>query len=462
MRRRTLRTMAGSGCVGLAVLVFGAPAWAQTAPSLGAAQPYAVLAGSAVTNTGSSTVNGDLGVSPGTAVSGFPPGLVVAGTIHAADANALAAKNSLVTAYNSLASQPCTADLTGQDLGGLTLLAGVYCFSSSAQLTGTLTLNAQGNPNAVFIFKTGSTLTTASGASVSMIGGGSLCNVFWQIGSSATIGTSTSFAGNILALTSITLTTGATVTGRTLARNGAVTLDSNTVTATCITGGGTPPGGCPTITLSPTTLREATVAVAFSQTITATGGTGPYTFVIASGSLPTGLTLAASGVISGTPTASGPFSFTVRGTDANGCPGTVSYLMAVGAAPAPPGVCPAITLAPTTLPTGTVGAPYSQQITASGGTGPYVFGVTSGTIPSGLILSPAGLVSGTPLTGGSSAVTIRATDASGCFAEVVITIPITAPVPTLPEVFLFLLALLLAAAGYLHLRRRSVAQHHAQ
>src|SRR5450830_2171852 len=217
--------------VGLAALLCGAsPASAQTAPPLGAAQSFAVLGSSTVTNTGSSVITGDLGVSPGSAVTGFPPGLVVSGTIHAADAVALAAQNSVTTAYNSLASQACTQDLTGQDLGGKTLTAGVYCFSSSAQLTGILTLNAQGNANAVFIFKIGSTLTTASGSSVVVTNGGSLCNVFWQVGSSATLGTTTSFVGNILALARITLTTGANASGRALARNGAVTLDTNTVT----------------------------------------------------------------------------------------------------------------------------------------------------------------------------------------------------------------------------------------
>ena len=227
MTRKSLGLVAS---VGLVTLLYGAsPASAQTAPPLGALQSFAVLASSTVTNTGSSVVTGDLGVSPGSAVTGFPPGLVVSGTIHAADAAALAAQNSVTTAYNSLASQACTQDLTGQDLGGQTLTAGVYCFSTSAQLTGTLTLNAQGNASAVFIFKIGSTLTTASGSSVVLINGGSPCNVFWQVGSSATLGTTTSFAGNILALTSITLTTGASVTGRTLARNGAVTLDTNTV-----------------------------------------------------------------------------------------------------------------------------------------------------------------------------------------------------------------------------------------
>ena len=204
---------------------------AQAAPSLGAAQRFAVLGGSTVTSTGASVLTGDLGVSPGTAVTGFPPGRFASGAIHSADAPALAAQNAVTTAYNGLVGQACTRDLTGQDLGGQALTAGVYCFSASAQLTGKLTLNAQGNANAVFIFKMGSTLTTASASSVVLTNGGSAANLFWQVGSSATLGTTTSFAGNILALTSITVTTGATVTGRTLARNGAVTLDTNAVTA---------------------------------------------------------------------------------------------------------------------------------------------------------------------------------------------------------------------------------------
>src|SRR3954468_22531113 len=205
------------------------PASAQTAPPLGTAQSYAVLAGSTVTNTGPSVITGDLGLSPGSAVTGFPPGLVSGGTIHAADAAALSAQTSLTTAYNSAAGQSCTLDLTGQDLGGKVLTPGVYCFSSSAQLTGTLTLNGQGNE--IWIFQIGTTLTTASGSSVVMSGGGSQCNVFWQVGSSATVGTGTSLVGNILALTSITMTTGANLIGRALARNGAVTLDTNNINA---------------------------------------------------------------------------------------------------------------------------------------------------------------------------------------------------------------------------------------
>ena len=224
-----------------ALLGRASPSLAQV--SLGTAQSFGVLAGSTVTNTGASVITGNLGVSPGTAVTGFPPGIVTPpGTIHSADAVAGQAQSDLTTAYVAITGTPAGTDLTGTDLGGLTLVPGVYGFSTSAQLTGTLTLNAQGNPNAVFIFKIGSTLTTASSSSVIFINGASSCNVFWQIGSSATLGTTTAFGGNILALTSITLNTGANVSGRLLARNGAVTLSGNNIVA-CGVGGLGGPGG---------------------------------------------------------------------------------------------------------------------------------------------------------------------------------------------------------------------------
>jgi Ice-binding-like len=206
---------------------------AQTAPTLGTAQSFAVLGGSTVTNTGPTIVTGNLGVSPGSAVTGFPPGTVVGGTIHAADAVAAQAEAANRTAYGELASEACNTTYgVPTDLGGLTLVPGVYCFASSAGLTGTLTLNAGGNANAVWVFKIASTLITASDASVALINGAQQCNVFWQVGSSATLGTGTEFVGNVLALASITLTTDATLSGRALAQNGAVTMDSNKVSAT--------------------------------------------------------------------------------------------------------------------------------------------------------------------------------------------------------------------------------------
>jgi hypothetical protein len=203
---------------------------------LGTAGDFSVLAGSTVTNTGPTVISadagfgGNLGVSPGSAVTGFPPGIVTPpGTIHVTDGVASNAQADLTIAYNDAAGRPCDQNRTSQDLGGLTLTTGVYCFDTSAQLTGTLTLNAEGNPDAVFIFQVGSTLTTASNSAVALIGGAQACRVFWQIGSSATLGTNTAFTGNVLALTSITANTDTDVEGRLLARNGAVTLDSNTI-----------------------------------------------------------------------------------------------------------------------------------------------------------------------------------------------------------------------------------------
>ncbi|HEY2092011.1 MAG TPA: ice-binding family protein [Thermoanaerobaculia bacterium] len=221
---------------------------------------FGVLGGSAVTNTGATTVSGAVGVSPGSSVTGFPPGTTTAPPLHLNDATAIQAQNDLTTAYNAVASTPCTTTLTGVDPGGLTLNAGVYCFASSAQLTGTLTLDAQGNPNAVFLFKIGSTLTTASASRVLVINGGSTCNVFWQVGSSATFGTTTAFSGNILALTSITMTTGANISGRLLARNGAVTLDTNII-APCGAGAIPPGADIPALSGKMLLLLAALIAV---------------------------------------------------------------------------------------------------------------------------------------------------------------------------------------------------------
>jgi len=236
---------------------------AQTAPGLGSAASFAVLGGQTVTNTGPTTIFGDLGVSPGTAVTGFPPGIVTGGATHAADAVALQAQSDVTTAYDALAAQACTGDVTGQDLGGQTLTQGVYCSTSSAQLTGTLTLDAQGNAAAVFIFKMVSTLTTASSSSVRVINGGTGCNVFWQVGSSATVGTTTQFVGNILALTSIALQNGATIVpGRALARNGEVTMDTNNVTIL----------GCPGAPAAPTATPAAPTATPAVPRLPSTGG----------------------------------------------------------------------------------------------------------------------------------------------------------------------------------------------
>ena len=226
----------------LAATLCAAPAWSQNV-SLGTASNFGVLAGSAVTNTGPTVVRGNVGVSPGLAISGFPPGSIVpgSGTLHSGDPATLQAKADLVTAYNDAAGRICPVanDLTGVVLGSggtvLVLTPGVYCFAATAQLTGALTLDGAG----VYIFQVGSALTTASASAVTLINGAEACGVWWQTGSSATLGTTTALAGNILALTSITMNTGATIDGRVLARNGAVTLDSNGVDA-CSGGPGPP------------------------------------------------------------------------------------------------------------------------------------------------------------------------------------------------------------------------------
>jgi len=282
MRQRFRAFLAGASFA--ALVGASAPATAQT--YLGTAQPFAVLGAPAVTCVVASAVTGDLGISPNGAASitGYPvPPCTVTGTIHAADGVALTAQNDLVTAYNTLAGLPCTANLTGQDLGAVGVLTpGVYCFNTSAQLTGTLTLNAQGNPNAAFVFKIGSTLTTASASSVVVINGGSACGVSWQVGSSATLGTTTSFLGNIVALTSITTNTGANVTGRALARNGAVTLSGNVNNACgAFAGSGIPAagplGGAGVPTLSEWAMILLAVLLAFAgcAAIRARGRTSP-------------------------------------------------------------------------------------------------------------------------------------------------------------------------------------------
>jgi hypothetical protein len=205
---------------------------AATAPSLGNAQSFAVLGATPnVNNTGPTVVTGNLGVSPAAAVIGFPPGTVI-GTIHAADATAASAQSSNTAAYGVLAGEACNTSFgVPTDLAGMTLAPGVYCFASSAANTGLLQLDAMGNPNAVWVFQIASTLITGSASTVAIINGGQACDVFWQVGSSATLGTTTTFVGNILALTDITLQTGASLSGRALAQTGTVTLASNSVSA---------------------------------------------------------------------------------------------------------------------------------------------------------------------------------------------------------------------------------------
>jgi len=226
-------SMAVAAALALGMLAVGPTAFAAgpTTVGLGTAAPFAVLAGTpSITNTGPSTITGDVGIHPAAAVDGFPPG-VVTGTIHAADAVALQAKSDLVVAYDDAAGRTPATPVAGGTLGGLTLVGGVYTAGGlTLGLTGTLTLDGENDPNSVWIFQATSDLVTASSSTVTFINGGQACNVFWQVTSSATLGSGSTFAGTILALTSITMASGVSMSGRALARNGTVTLINDSIT----------------------------------------------------------------------------------------------------------------------------------------------------------------------------------------------------------------------------------------
>jgi large repetitive protein len=407
---------------GLAAVLSGAsPVSAQ---SLGSADSYAIVGGTAVTAAGTgSVVNGNVGVSPGTSITGFPAGATVVPpyATHANDGSAIAAQGSVGALYTTLAGLG-GATAIGPELGGVVLTPGTYSFSSTANIAAgtTLTLSGAGT----FIFKVGSAITANVGSSVVLANGATACNVFWQVTSAATLNGPT-FSGNVVAQSGVTLGVGASLSGRALTTAaGAVTLSGGNTVGGCSTAAPAPV--CPAIGVLPATLPNGTVAVAYSQILSGTGGTAPYTFAVTSGALPAGLTLTPAGVLAGTPTTAGTSTFTVTATDAAGCTGVRTYTIIIAAAVVPPAVCPVITLSPPTLPPGTVGVAYSQTITGSGGTAPYTFGVTSGTLPAGLTLTPAGVLAGTPTASGTATVTIRGTDASGCFASLVYTIVIAA------------------------------------
>jgi hypothetical protein len=314
---------------------------AQLPVTLGSAGTFSVLAASTVTNTGPTAVNGDLGVSPGTAVTGFPPGQVAAGAIHSADGPAGLAQGDLTVAYNDAAGRTLPVIVAG-DLGGLTLTPGLYKSTSTLGITGVLRLDGQGNPNAVFIFQVGSGLTTASGSQVILQGGAQAANIFWQVGSSATLGTNSIFNGTILAQASVTLATGAALNGRALARTAAVTLDSNTI----LNPGAPTTGGPPPALTVTCPVSAAQVGVTYNSLVGATGGTPPYVFSV-TGPLPAGLTLNAStGALTGTPTTVNSTSFATNLTDAALVTTSKTCSIATVAAPTTP---PPPTPAPSSL-----------------------------------------------------------------------------------------------------------------
>ena len=250
----------------MSTLLFASSALGAAATvGLGTGASFSVLGGSTVTNTGPTTMFGDLGLSPGSSVTGAPH---VLGQTHVDDAVAIGAKNALTTAYDNAASRPSNGS-AGTDLAGQTFLPGVRTASSSLLLSsGSVTLNAQGDPNAVFIFQIGSTLITGSSTTVLLVNGAQACNVFWQVGSSATLGTGTRFVGTVMALATITANTAATIHGRLLARTGAVNLDTNTITTSnCASSASGSGGGT-----EATTPEEAAKLAEASKVAEATAG----------------------------------------------------------------------------------------------------------------------------------------------------------------------------------------------
>ena len=220
---------------------------------LGTASNFAVLGASTVTNTGPTVLGGNLGVSPGTSITGFPPGSFSGSALQVGGSVSAQGEIDAMAGYNSLTALQSTDNLTGTDLGGLTLAPGVFSFSSSAELTGPLTLDFGGLNNASFVFQIGSTLTTASGSVVDVDNEGSNDSIYWAVGSSATLGTTSAFEGSLIAAQSITLTTGASIAcGNAIALNGAVTLDTNTVGGGCDAGTTNPP---PTAVPEPGTIN---------------------------------------------------------------------------------------------------------------------------------------------------------------------------------------------------------------
>lgn len=340
-------TVGATVLVAMAGLCFGSvAAYADTTidgpVNIGTAAPFGVLGSSAVTNTGPTIVNGDVGVSPDSSITGFggPPNGSLTGTIHKTDAVAAQAQSDVTTAFNTASSLTPTTSGIGE-LNGLSLTPGVYSGGAlSLADNGALTL--AGSATAVWVFQAASTLTIGSATHITMTGGATACNVFWRVGSSATIGTAAQFVGTVLADQSITATTGATIAGRLLASNAAVTLDTNTITAPT----GCAPAGTPVTTSSPSITSGAptasTVGTSYAFTVTASGTPAP-TYTVTSGTLPAGLTLnGTTGVISGTPTTSGSSTVTITATNGQSPDASAVYTFvtapaAVAAVPSPGG-----------------------------------------------------------------------------------------------------------------------------
>jgi Ice-binding-like len=362
VKTRVVPALAASAALLAASLVLAPAASAvATAPPLGRASTFAVLGGSAVTNTGATVLTGDLGVSPGSSITGFPPGQVD-GTLQSTPVST-AAQADIGTAYGDASGESCDYDLSGQNLGGMTLTPGVYCFDSSAQLTGVLKLDAQGSSTAQWLFKITSSLTSASDAAVVLVNGGSTCNdnVNWLIGSSATIGSGSAFLGNIIANTSITLATGANSTGSLYAHTGAVTMDTNNV-STC-SGSAIPPP--PTLTISTTPSSSVPTGGTISDSATVAGGLSPSGVVTFELFGPTAPTCTGAPISTTTGTLSNETASS--GNVTAGAPGTYNWVATYGgdANNAPvTSACGSEQVVVTTPPTMT-GRAYALTATAS-------------------------------------------------------------------------------------------------
>ncbi len=384
---RRAAPLAGTAIILGVVLSVGTGGTAQAATTLagpidlGTAAPFGVLAASEVTNTGPSVINGNVGVSPGTSITGFPPGtLTGTGVIHQNDAVATQAQADTTTAYNAAASlTPTTSGL--RELNGLSLTPGVYSGGALA-LSNNGHLTLAGTANSVWVFQAASSLTIGSGTVITITGGASACNVFWKVGSSASLGSAAQFQGTILAKQSVTATTGATVVGRLLASTAAVTLDTNTITAPT----GCTPGSAPVTSSSPAitsgTPTTATVGTAYDFRVTSTGTPAP-TYTVTAGTLPAGLTLnSTTGAITGTPTTAG--SPTVTITASNGTGPTVSAIYTLTVRPRPAVTAPVAT-APTPTPSAAAAATGSGSTTG-------VLAFTGSRNPVGALLGAGGLL----------------------------------------------------------------------
>lgn len=396
-----------------ALLAAASTAFAQsaTAPPLGSAASFVILGSSSVTNAGASRVTGNVGVSPGNVVTGFSSGMFSVGDVRRDDALARQARIDGNAAADDLFNQPCSVVLTEPTLGGRTLVGGnVYCFNApDVQLTGPLILDAAGDRNAVWIFHINGTLITTPDASVIVVGNGYNGNAFWWTGGAAMLGARTTFIGNLFAGTNIALGDGASISGRAFARTGSVMLHANKVSLCCAP-----------LTLTPDTLPPGEVGTVYGQSVTASGGTAPYTFTISSGSLPFGLALAANGTLQGTPARKGTFAFTVTATDAIGCSSSAAYSIGIDCG------------ARTALPPATVGVDYAAPLTFDG-IPPFTdCSISCGMLPSQLHLAGC-TVMGKPDTAGTFDFVVDGTDALGARRSRCLTIDVVeCPIVLLP------------------------------